>query len=114
MPGYVLAVIGGTDPRAGLTAIVQGTVSVPNRKTASVWIYLSTNGRRWTYNDSVLPMLGAKDASGGKALAGVQSKVTPQPNPFAQCVRRARQEHRPLHDIRDVIAACNPQPLSGP
>jgi hypothetical protein len=53
MPGNVLAVIGGTDPRAGLTAIVEGPTSAANGRGASLWAYLSTDGRRWTYKYSL-------------------------------------------------------------
>lgn len=53
MPGDVLAVIGGTDPRAGLTAIVEGPTSAPNGRGASLWAYLSTDGRSWTYKYSL-------------------------------------------------------------
>lgn len=50
MPGNVLAVLGGSEARVGLTAIVEGPTSAPNGRGASLWVYLSTNGRRWTYN----------------------------------------------------------------
>lgn len=53
MPGQVLAVLGGSDTRAGLTAIVEGPTSAPNGQGASLWVYLSTNGRRWTYKYSM-------------------------------------------------------------
>lgn len=53
MPGNVLAVIGGSDPRAGLTAIIEGPTSASNGRGASLWDYLSTNGRRWTYKYSL-------------------------------------------------------------
>jgi len=74
MPGNVLAVIGGTDPRAGLTAIVEGPTSAPNGRGASLWAYLSTDGRRWTYKYSLNasadrrpPMLALLDAGHGRA-----------------------------------------------
>lgn len=50
MPGNVLAVLGGSNARVGLTAIVEGPTSAPNSRGASLWVYRSTNGRRWTYN----------------------------------------------------------------
>lgn len=53
MPGIVLAVIGGSNPRAGLTAIIEGPASAPNGRGASLWVYLSTDGRRWTYKYSL-------------------------------------------------------------
>jgi hypothetical protein len=53
MPGDVLAVTGGTSPRDGLTAIVEGPTRAPNGRGASLWAYLSTNGRRWTYKYSL-------------------------------------------------------------
>ena len=53
MPGDVLAVIGGTDPRGGLTAIVEGPTSAPNGRGASLWAYSSSDGRRWTYKYSL-------------------------------------------------------------
>lgn len=53
MPGDVLAVLGGSSARASLTAIVEGPTSAPNGRGASLWAYLSTDGRRWTYNHSL-------------------------------------------------------------
>ena len=37
----------------GLTAIVEGPTSAPNGRGASLWAYLSTDGRRWTYKYSL-------------------------------------------------------------
>jgi hypothetical protein len=53
MPGEVLSVIGGPDPRAGLIAIIEGPTTAANGRGASLWVYLSTNGRRWTYRYSM-------------------------------------------------------------
>lgn len=53
MPGEVLAVVGGPDPRAGLMAIIEGPTSASNGRGASVWVYSSTDGRRWTYEYSL-------------------------------------------------------------
>jgi hypothetical protein len=50
MPGNTLAVLGSANPSAGLTAIVEGPTSAANGRGASLWIYRSTDGRRWTYN----------------------------------------------------------------
>ena len=52
MPGQMLAVLGGSDAHAGLTAIIEGPTSAPNGQGSSLWVYVSTNGRRWTYNHS--------------------------------------------------------------
>jgi hypothetical protein len=53
MPGEVLAVLGGSNARAGLTAIVAGPTSAPNGRGASLWVYLSTDGHRWTFNHDI-------------------------------------------------------------
>ena len=53
MPGDVLGVLSGTDRRAGLTAIVEGPPSTATRRGAPLWVYLSTDGRRWIYNRSL-------------------------------------------------------------
>jgi hypothetical protein len=53
MPGEVLAVLGASNTRAGLTAIVAGPTSAQNGRGASLWVYLSTDGRRWTYNHDI-------------------------------------------------------------
>ena len=50
MPGDVLAVLGGTNARSGLTAIVDGTRSTRNARGAWLWVYSSPDGRRWTYD----------------------------------------------------------------
>lgn len=52
MPGQVLSLLGTPYSRAGLTAIVEGLTSAPNGRGASLWVYLSTDGRRWTYEGS--------------------------------------------------------------
>jgi hypothetical protein len=49
MPGSTLAVLGNVNPSAGLTAIIEAPTSAANGRGVSLWIYLSTNGRRWTY-----------------------------------------------------------------
>jgi hypothetical protein len=46
MPGTVLAVLGGTEPSASLTAIVKGRNGAP-------WVYVSSNGKHWTYEYNV-------------------------------------------------------------
>jgi hypothetical protein len=53
MPGLVLAVIGGADARAGLTAIIEGPTNSPTGRGASLWAYLSTDGHRWSYKYSL-------------------------------------------------------------
>jgi hypothetical protein len=52
MPGNVLAVLSGTNARAGLTAIIAPT-SARNGRGASLWVYHSTDGRRWSYERSL-------------------------------------------------------------
>jgi hypothetical protein len=44
MPGNVLAVLGNSDPRAGLMTVVQGTTD--GGGDSPLWVYLSTDGRR--------------------------------------------------------------------
>jgi hypothetical protein len=53
MPGQVLSVLGSPDTPPGLTAIVAGPTSAADGRGASLWVYLSTDGRRWTYNHSM-------------------------------------------------------------
>jgi hypothetical protein len=50
MPGNVLAVLGNSDPRAGLMAVVQGPTSGARARGAPLWVYLSADGRRWSYS----------------------------------------------------------------
>ena len=50
MPGNVLTVLGNSDPRAGLIAVVQGPTSGAGGRGSPLWVYLSSDGRRWTYN----------------------------------------------------------------
>jgi hypothetical protein len=48
MPGTVLAVVGGTSARNGLSAIVaRGT------RRQRVWVYTSRDGRRWTFDHAL-------------------------------------------------------------
>lgn len=49
-PGQVLSLVGSPSARAGLIAVVEGPTSAANGRGASLWVYVSTNGRRWTYN----------------------------------------------------------------
>ncbi len=53
MPGQVLSLLGTPYARAGLIAIVEGPTSAPNGRGASLWVYLSTDGRRWIYQYSM-------------------------------------------------------------
>jgi hypothetical protein len=53
MPGEVLAVLGGSRGRAGLTAIVAGPTSAPNGRGASFWVYRTADGHRWRYDYSI-------------------------------------------------------------
>ncbi len=53
MPGDVLGVLSGTDKREGLTAIVGGPPNTATRHGVPLWVYLSPDGRRWTYNRSL-------------------------------------------------------------
>src|SRR5438105_525570 len=53
MPGLVLSLVGTPYAGAGLTAVVEGSTSDPSGRGASLWVYISTNGRRWTYNHSM-------------------------------------------------------------
>jgi hypothetical protein len=53
MPGDVLGVLSGTDKREGLSAIVEGPPNTATRHGVPLWMYLSTDGRRWTYNRSL-------------------------------------------------------------
>ena len=53
MPGQVLAVIGSADPRAGLTAIIAGPTPAASGRGASLWVYTSPDGLRWTYDHEI-------------------------------------------------------------
>jgi hypothetical protein len=53
MPGNVLAVRGDTGPRRGVTAIIEGPTGASNGRGASLWLYRSTGGRRWSYDRSL-------------------------------------------------------------
>jgi hypothetical protein len=53
MPGNVLAVLSDANARAGLTAIVAGPNGAPNGRGASLWVYQSADGRRWSYERSL-------------------------------------------------------------
>ncbi len=52
MPGNVLSLVGSPDG-APLTAIIEGPTSAADGRGASLWVYISTNGRRWTYSESM-------------------------------------------------------------
>jgi hypothetical protein len=53
MPGQVLSLLGSPYARAGLIAVVEGPTSAADGRGASLWVYISNNGRRWTYNHSM-------------------------------------------------------------
>jgi hypothetical protein len=53
LPGQILSLTGTPYIHAGLTAIVEGPTSDPRGRGASLWVYISTNGRRWTYEYSI-------------------------------------------------------------
>jgi hypothetical protein len=53
MPGQVLSLVGTPYARAGLIAGIEGPTSAPDGQGAALWVYLSTDGRRWTYNHSM-------------------------------------------------------------
>jgi hypothetical protein len=50
MPGQVLTLLGTPYARAGLIAVVEGPTSAANGRGASLWVHISTDGRRWSYN----------------------------------------------------------------
>lgn len=49
LPGQILSLTGTPHTHAGLVAIVEGPTADPRGRGASLWEYISTNGRRWTY-----------------------------------------------------------------
>lgn len=53
LPGQILSLTGGPYIHAGLTAVVEGPTTDPRGRGASLWVYLSTNGRRWRYEYSI-------------------------------------------------------------
>jgi hypothetical protein len=53
MPGHLLSLLGSPYARAGLIAVVEGPTSAAGGRGASLWVYISTNGRRRTYNHSM-------------------------------------------------------------
>ncbi len=53
MPGQVLTVLGAPSAQAGLTAVVEGPTSAADGRGASLWVYRSSDGRRWTYSSSM-------------------------------------------------------------
>jgi hypothetical protein len=53
MPGEVLSVLGGSSARDGLEAVVEGPTSNADGRGASLWVYFSTDGRRWKFRYSM-------------------------------------------------------------
>lgn len=53
LPGQILSLVGTPYTHAGLIAVVEGPTSDPRGRGASLWVYTSTNGRRWTYGYSM-------------------------------------------------------------
>lgn len=49
LPGQILTLVGTPYARAGLLAVVEGPTSDPRGRGSSLWVFGSTNGRRWTY-----------------------------------------------------------------
>jgi hypothetical protein len=53
LPGQVLSVLGGSSARDGLEAVVEGPTTNPDGGGASLWAYVSTDGRRWKFRYSM-------------------------------------------------------------